>query len=122
MKALSVMVALWVVSAVPAFAQDPVKVDPKHYKVEFENEHVRVLRISYGAGEKSVMHSHPNSVAVFLTDGQVKFTTPDGKSREVPAKAGSTEWTPAGKHLPENIGDKPFELILVELKGKSTGK
>ena len=25
---------------------DPVKVDPKHYKVEFENESVRVLRIS----------------------------------------------------------------------------
>jgi quercetin dioxygenase-like cupin family protein len=121
-RPLLVMAALWVVSAVPAFAQDPVKVDPKHYTVELENEQVRVLRISYGAGEKSVMHEHPNSVAVFLTDGQVKFTTPDGKSREVPAKAGSTQWTPAGRHLPENIGDKPFELILVELKGKSTGK
>ena len=122
MRPLLALATLWIVGAAPAFAQDPVKVDPKHYKVEFENEHVRVLRISYGAGEKSVMHSHPNSVAVFLTDGQVKFTTPDGKSREVPAKAGSTQWTPAGKHLPENIGDKPFELILVELKGKSTGK
>jgi quercetin dioxygenase-like cupin family protein len=121
-RPLFVMAALWVVGAVPAFAQDPVKVDPKHYKVEFENEQVRVLRISYAAGEKSVMHEHPASVAVFLTDGQVKFTTPDGKSREVPAKAGSTQWTPAGKHLPENIGDKPFELILVELKGKSTSK
>jgi quercetin dioxygenase-like cupin family protein len=120
-RPLSVMVALWVMGAVPAFAQDPVKVDPKHYKVELENEQVRVLRISYGAGEKSVMHEHPASVAVFLTDGQVKFTTPDGKTREVPAKAGSTQWEPGGKHLPENIGDKPFELILVELKGKSTG-
>ena len=122
MRPLFVMAALWVIGAVTVFAQDPVKVDPKHYTVEFENEQVRVLRISYGAGEKSVMHEHPNSVAVFLTDGQVKFTTPDGKSRDVPAKAGSTQWTPAGKHLPENIGDKPFELILVELKGKSTGK
>ena len=122
MRPLFAMAALWVMSAVPAFAQDPVKVDPKHYKVEFENEQVRVLRISYAAGEKSVMHEHPNSVAVFLTDGQVKFTTPDGKSREVPAKTGSTQWEPGGKHLPENIGDKPFELILVELKGKSTGK
>ena len=27
-----------------AFAQDPVKVDPKHYKVVFENSQVRVLR------------------------------------------------------------------------------
>jgi quercetin dioxygenase-like cupin family protein len=116
------MAALRVMGAVPAFAQDPVKVDPKHYTVEFENEQVRVLRISYGAGEKSMMHQHPASVAVFLTDGKVKFTTPDGKSREDSAKAGSSQWTPAGKHLPENIGDKPFELILVELRGKSTGK
>src|SRR5436190_21171919 len=103
------LAALSVVGASPALAQDPVKVDPKHYKVEFENEQVRVLRISYAPGEKSVMHQHPNSVAVFLTDGNVKFTTPDGKSETRPAKAGNTMWTPAGKHLPENIGDKPFE-------------
>ena len=36
------------------FAQDATKVDPKHYKVEFENDEVRVLRITYGPGEKSV--------------------------------------------------------------------
>jgi quercetin dioxygenase-like cupin family protein len=46
-------------------AQDPVQVDSKHYKVEFENEQVRVLRITYGPHEKSVMHEHPNAVAVF---------------------------------------------------------
>ena len=27
-------------------AQDPVKVDSKHYTVEFENEKIRVVRIS----------------------------------------------------------------------------
>ena len=26
------------------------------------------------------------------------------------------QWEPAGPHLPENVGTKPFELILVELK------
>ena len=35
---------------------DPLKVDPKHYKVEFENDRVRVLRITYGPREKSVIH------------------------------------------------------------------
>jgi len=25
-------------------------------------------------------------------------------------------WTDAGKHLPENIGDKPIEVIVIELK------
>jgi quercetin dioxygenase-like cupin family protein len=44
-------------------------------KVEFENESVRVLRISYEPGEKSVMHYHPNAVAVCLTDGKTGFLT-----------------------------------------------
>jgi len=101
-----------------AFAQDPVKVDPKHYKVEFENSEVRVLRISYGPHEKSVMHHHPNSVAIYLADGQARMTTPDGKSQTVAIKAGVAEWTPAVSHQPENVGDKPFEVILVELKSK----
>jgi quercetin dioxygenase-like cupin family protein len=89
---------------------------PKRYKVELENDQVRVLRIHYEAGAKSVMHSHPASVAVFLTDGKVKFTTPDGKSQAASAKAGDAQWEPAGPHLPENVGAKPFDLILVELK------
>ena len=100
------------------FAQDAVKVDPKHYKVEFENDQVRVLRITYGPGEKSVMHEHPDAVAIFLTDVDGKFTFPDGTTQENKPTAGMTLWTPAGKHLPENVGDKPFELILVELKNE----
>ena len=95
---------------------DPVKVDPKHYKVEFENESVRVLRIAYGPGEKSVMHHHPNSVAVYLTDGMTRMTTPDGKSQDMPAKAGGATWAPAGNHLPQNAGKQAFSLILVEMK------
>ena len=116
---LGAMALLLATASVPAQAQDAVKVDPKHYKVEFENDQVRVLRITYGPHEKSVMHAHPGAVAVFLTDGQSKFTFPDGKTEDAPVKAGTTMWTPAGKHLPENTGDKPFELILVELKART---
>ena len=104
--------------AVPAMAQDPVKVDPKHYKVEMENAQVRVLRITYGPHEKSVMHEHPANLAVFVTDANVKFTLPDGKTKEAKAKAGTTQWDGGGKHLPENMSDAPFEAVLVELKGK----
>ncbi|HEY6288983.1 MAG TPA: hypothetical protein VIW48_06030 [Nitrospiraceae bacterium] len=95
---------------------DPVKVDPKHYKVEFENDRVRVVRIKYGAGEKSVMHSHPESIAVFLTDAHSKFTYPDGKSEDIKAKAGSVQHMDAFTHLPENKTKKRFEVIQVELK------
>jgi len=119
--ALFAVLALALVTT-PTRAQDPVKVDPKHYKVEFENDQVRVLRIHYGVGEKSVMHSHPDNVAVFLVDQTAKFTYPDGKSEEESGKAGQTVWGKAGAHLPENVGKGPIDLILVELKGKPAKK
>ena len=96
--------------------QDPVKVDPKHYKVEIENERVRVLRINYGAHEKSVMHSHPDSVAIFQNKIHCRFTFPDGKTEEHHFNPGDTLYTPAGSHLPENLSDQPIDIILVELK------
>ncbi len=101
-----------------AMAQDPTQVDAKHYKVEFENDQVRVLRISYAPGEESVMHEHPNAVAVFLTDGNTEMKLPDGTSIEDIRKFGEAIWTPSGKHLPKSKGDAPTELILVELKSQ----
>ncbi|MFN2517113.1 MAG: cupin domain-containing protein [Pyrinomonadaceae bacterium] len=113
----ALFLALFVLTvAVPVLAQDAVKVDPNHYKVEFENSRVRVLRIKYGPREKSIMHSHPDAIAIFQKDGRTKFTYPGGKTEEREMKAGQTAWTPAARHLPENLTDQDMELILVELK------
>lgn len=101
-----------------ALAQDAVKVDAKHYKVLLENDQVRVLKINYNPKEKSVMHEHPAGVVVFLGKSQVRFTLPDGSSREATTKAGEVGLADAEKHLPENIGNTPVDAILVELKGK----
>ena len=117
-RAMFIVSALLVFAlAAPAIAQDATKVDPKHYKVEVDNAQVRVLRVTYGPHEKSVMHSHPNAVAIPLTDVQVKFNLHGGKSQDVSMKAGQAIWTPAGTHLPENTSDKAMELVLIELKG-----
>jgi len=112
----AVVLSLLLVSVVSA--QDAAKVDPKHYTVISDNAEVRILRVHYGAHEKSIMHSHPDSVAVFLNDATVHFTLPDGKAQDSTVKAGQSMFTPAGTHLPENTGDKGMDLILVELKGK----
>lgn len=106
---------------IPASAQDPTSVDAKHYKVEFENDQVRVLRASYGPKEKSVMHQHPDAVAVSITGTNGKFSFPDGKSQMRAFKAGQVKWSPAETHLPQNLSAKPFQVILVELKGQSGG-
>ena len=97
-------------------AQDATVVDPEHYTVEFENDYVRIVRISYGPNEKSVMHDHMAHVTVFLSDSKGTFTFPDGKTEEWDVKTGVSFWAPATTHLPENSLDAPFELILVEVK------
>ncbi len=112
------LVALVLIMPAKVVAQDAVKVDPKHYSVEFENGEIRVLRIKYGPGEKSVIHYHPRSFAIFITDYEVAFTDTDGKVMNVSGKAGTTMWDEATQHLPKNIGKKPMEVILVEFKTK----
>jgi quercetin dioxygenase-like cupin family protein len=100
-------------------AQDAVTVDPKHYSVISENDQVRILKVHYGPHEKSVMHSHPAAVAVFLTDATAQFTFPDGKTQVLSPKAGEAQYTAATVHLPENTGDKGMDVIVIELKGKT---
>ena len=95
---------------------DPVKVDSKHYTVEFENDDVRVIRIRYAPGEKSKMHGHPKSVAVFLTDCEGRFTFPDGKSENFNSKAGQTMFMEPTEQLSESRSKNPFELLQIELK------
>ena len=90
---------------------DPVKVDPKRYKVEFENSVGPPYNV--GPHEKTPMHEHPASVAVWLSDENSKHTFGDGKTEERHTKAGQTFWGPAAKYMAENLSDKRIELILV---------
>src|SRR2546428_9809167 len=98
----AVLVAV-LMGTLAARAQDPVKVDPKHYSVMFENDAVRVLRIHYAPGEKSVMHSHPNSVIVFLQDQQAKMRHPDGNSEKAPARQGDRVSPPSPRDPPVDV-------------------
>lgn len=118
MRRLMLVVFFGLALAVPAaMAQDAAKVDPKHYKVEIDNSQVRVLRVKYGPREKSVMHSHPFGVVVYLTDAHIRFHLPGGKSEVRNGKAGTADMTAEETHLPENLSAQPFEAILIELKG-----
>ena len=116
MKRYLSLLALSLISAVTALAQDATRADPQHYKVEFENDKVRVLRVKAGPREKTATHSHPDAVAIAVTDAKLRHSFPDGKTQDAELKAGSALWTPAVTHAGENLSDKPMEVILVELK------
>src|SRR5262245_54671985 len=88
----------------PTTALDPVAVDPQHYKVVLENEHVRVLRVHYGPSEKGQTHQHfLNRVVVYLND-------------QPGAKADDVRVSGAATHAEANASDKPADRIAVELK------
>ena len=117
MRLFTLALIVLATAASAANAQDPVKVDSKHYKVEFENDQVRVLRITYGPGEKSIMHEHPNGIAISLTDSNFRMALPDGTTEEEgPQNGGRATWAPATTHSPENIGKAAAEVLFIELK------
>jgi beta-alanine degradation protein BauB len=99
-------------------AQDPTKVEPKHYKLAFENEFVQVVDVHYGPHERSVMHDHPGGVVVILTGGHLRFTDQNGKTQEVYAKPGESRWFPPFKHEVENLGDTAYNAVYIGIKTK----
>ena len=103
-----------------AVAQDPTKVEPKHYKLQFENDRVQVVNVHYGPHEKSEMHDHPGGVVVVVTGGHLRFTDQNGKVTEVYSKAGEARWFPPFKHKVENLGDEPYNAVYIGIKGKAS--
>ena len=100
--------------------QDAVAADPAHYSVSFENELVRLLRVRYGPGEKSVMHRHSASCVVFLNDQTFNFTLPDGTTAPASVPGGALGCSDGNVHLPENIGSAAAEFIMFEFKNRET--
>jgi hypothetical protein len=110
----------------PAIADAPIA-SPEHYRVELENEFVRVVRVQYPAHASGRMHAHraPGAIIVPMTDEDARVAGQDGSTREIHVKAGEVRWAPAtpGKdlstfsaHQETNLADRPFELLRIEPK------
>jgi len=100
---------------------DAVTADPEHYTVEFENDVIRIVRIKYGPGETSSMHTHDANCVVLLKAGEIRMELPDGSSSAGPATVpGEVACGDAVTHLPTNVGDTDTEAVLIEMKGRKT--
>lgn len=127
MRPLSVVAFVVVVvmsSASVVVAQDAVTTLPDNYKVEFENEYVRVTRVYYPPHAKLPGHTHTSlpTAYVYLNDsGPVAFkhigleygavTRPPTVARSYRLFRGLEEI-----HEVENLSDKPSEFLRVEFK------
>jgi len=93
--------------------------DPEHYRLEYENEFVRVIRCRIPARDKVKMHNHPlGSVIIFMTDQNLHQTLESGKTEEAHNKAGHVLWANGSQsqHMGENVTDQTYEYIRVDVK------
>jgi quercetin dioxygenase-like cupin family protein len=103
----------------PTESTDAVNVDPAHYHVIVENEWIRAIALTVGPHEKLKMHKHPatGAVVVILSDQDMRQYHADGSAHESHFKAGTVRWVPPdAAHQDENLSDKPFRLVRIELK------
>lgn len=123
MRVIRPMIFLLIFSFV-AFAQDATKTLPQAYKLQFENEWVRITRVHYAPHVKLPAHEHTltSSAYVYLNDsGPVVFNHVDkeyGAITRPPTKAGSFRLYRGVRehHEVENQSDLPSDFLRVEFK------
>jgi len=104
------------------WAASPLEVDPKHHKLEFENDKVRVFRTDWGPKEVSPgMFDVGDSIVVRITPAHFRVRFADGKVVERPGSLGAVVPGPAGRFSVENLLDQRVNSIVVELKGGTAG-
>jgi quercetin dioxygenase-like cupin family protein len=96
--------------------QGEVAVDPGIAKVEFENDQIRVLRVSFAAHQKTRMHQHPSRCGVTLTKNEVRISFPDGRSQTAVRPAHQLFWSEPVTHQVENLSSDPMMNVEIELK------
>jgi hypothetical protein len=110
-------------------AQDPTTTLPQAYKVQLENDYVRVVRVHYAAGTKLPDHTHPagTTVYVYLNDSDGVVFRHSGRSNRAvtrPAvKAGSIRVATGGEehHTAENPAATPSDFLRIWLKTEAAG-
>jgi beta-alanine degradation protein BauB len=111
-------VALILVVAGTASAQDPTMVGPNTHRKILENNRVRMIEVTFAPGDSIAMHSHPDHAIYTINGGRLRITTSDGKTRVADFKTGDPIWSTAITHAAKNIGTTTVKLLVVELKEK----
>jgi quercetin dioxygenase-like cupin family protein len=118
MKRTIVLAACVLVAAVSlsSSAQDMAVTAGEQAKVVLDNDKVRVIQLDIAPGGKTGMHSHGDSLVVFLTGGDATQTGTDGTKTERHTEAGEVMWSEPVTHDTENTGKEAVKVLVVELK------
>ncbi len=83
----------------------------------FDSSDVTAWRYTWTQGKQTPLHFHARDVVVvFLADGVLKSTTPDGKSVLNPHSFGLTKFSPRGRVHFEELVEGDARAVMLELK------
>ncbi len=99
----------------------PAQIVPSHKISQFENEDVNVWKSVVMPNAPLVMHTHDYPrVIVALTGGTMKIVFEDGRSEVHKWETGKAYWLSKDegkrRHADVNTGDRPIEVMVVELR------
>jgi len=109
-------------------AQDPERLLPDNYQLQFENDYVKVVHVHIPAGAKLALHSHPAAFLtyVYLNDADpIVFTHGDSRvitRNPVTARSFRTSVGPEEFHAIENNSKTTTDYLRVQLKTEGAQK
>lgn len=119
MPARSILIDLKekMVPALPNAGKYPNAFPRPRVKKLFENEHITVWDYTWNPGEPTPMHFHDKDVVVvYLENGALKSTTPDGKSVVNQVSFGQSYFNPRDRTHSEELVQGKSRAIITELK------
>ena len=78
---------------------DPIRAAPHIYKNIFENERLRVLKVTERNGETAPLHEHPETLIVYLSScAWMEKNTAGSPQKMFSFKLGEVTWRPSTTH------------------------
>lgn len=96
--------------------RDALAVDPKHFQFQFENQRIRVLRLTLRGDEAVPFHSSPEALLVCVNECHIRLQERGPRIHDIHMDAGETRWTPSFPRAERNLGSKPLEILIIEFK------
>ena len=96
--------------------KDVLVSDPRHYRLDLENDRVRVLHLSLSADENAPLDDDRGGLLVCVKECAIRLTHPREPVQDIHLQAGQTRWVGAEVVSVRNLSAKPTEMLYIQMK------
>jgi quercetin dioxygenase-like cupin family protein len=100
----------------------PIEQEPRHHLV-IDNEFVRAFAVEIAPHDRTLCHNHPQDYLLYVASGsEIISAAKNEEPKRLNYGDGECELSSAGMtHVVENLGEKPFRNVVVELLPRTGG-